>query len=108
MACVCNRTIARQLANPQFSSVPRHLRMLPASPGEMPAIGTDSRKRVEVITAAVFVHAGARIDSRRDGIRHFSVGRTADNRDSAGFIWTALEPVQFATRKMEFAEPNAG
>src|SRR5437773_2175968 len=51
MACVCNRTIARQLANPQFSSVPRHLRMLPASPGEMPAIGTDSRKRVEVITA---------------------------------------------------------
>ena len=58
--------------------------------------------------AAVFVRAGARIERRRDGVRNFSIGRTADNRDSAGFIRAALEPVQFATRKMEFAEPNAG
>src|SRR5438128_5731142 len=50
MPRVCYRTIACQLTNPQFGSVPGHLRMTPARPREIPPIGTDSRKRVEVIT----------------------------------------------------------
>ena len=197
MPWLCYRAIACQLANPQFGSVPGHLGMTPAGPCEVPAVGTDSRKRVKVITfdddsgtvgtidghaddlvnrlasclvafshtddpvsirrdsavsvtqasryrglfcdclrllvrflpvqtlifeirkedrvavnavgaAAVFVHSCAGIECRRDRVRYFSVRRRADDGDAAGFIGTALEPVQFAVRKLEFAKANTG
>src|SRR5438094_6975961 len=197
MPWLCYRAIACQLANPQFGSVPGHLGMTPAGPCEVPAVGTDSRKRVKVITfdddsgtvgtidrhsddlvnrlasclvafsptddpvsirrdsavsvtqasryrglfcdclrlpvrflpvqtlifeirkedrvainaigaAAVFVHPRAGIECGRDRVGYFSFRRTADDGDAAGFIRTALEPVQFAVRKMEFAETDTG
>src|SRR5262249_40438199 len=46
---VGNRSIFVQRAYPQFGPVPRHLRMSPTGPGQVVAVSTDARERVEVI-----------------------------------------------------------
>ena len=41
----------RQLRHPQLGAVPRHLRVVPAEPGEPPPVGAEARRRVEVVAA---------------------------------------------------------